>query len=296
MRIIFASLLCMQVFALSAQSDSLPVFKRERVSETFLSGRIVNANTTETLRKRVMEVKIVHRFGSMHPDLPQGRQTFFGTDNASNIRLALDYGLSDRLTLSVGRNKTKQHLDAGMKFRLITQTTDATVPVSIAWYSCASLTPETDPDSAYRVFTNRLSYTHQLIVASRISPILSFVLLPTFQHRNYVKEYVNTNNQAIETNDIFSLGTGIRLKVNKTTAILADYFFIYSDYRKNNPNLAFYHPLGIGIEVVTGGHIFQLNLTNTAGIMENDFIPYTTDTWKNGGYKLGFTITRPFKM
>jgi hypothetical protein len=279
-----------------AQDDVVPVSKKEKVYEIFLSNKIVNANTTQTLNKRILDFRITHRFGSMFLDKPQGRHTLFGFDNASNIRFSFDYGITNKLMVGIGRSKSKEHIDANFKYRMIEQTTDNSIPLSVAWYSCASYTPETDSDSSYRVIGNRVSYTHQIIIASKIAPWLSAVVLPTYQHRNYVKGYINPQNNAIESNDIFSVGMGIRFKVNKTTSLVADYFFINSPYRKNNTLNNFYNPLSIGIEIATGGHTFQLNLSNATGILENDFIPYTNDSWMNGAYKLGFTISRPFKM
>ncbi|NUM49948.1 MAG: hypothetical protein HUU48_02415 [Flavobacteriales bacterium] len=279
-----------------AQEDVMPALKKEKVYEIFLSNKIVNANTTQTLNKRVLDFRITHRFGSMYIDSPQGRHTLFGFDNASNIRFSFDYGINNKLTVGIGRSKTKEHIDANFKIRLIDQTTDASMPLSLAWYSCMSFTPEEDPDTSYREFSSRLSYIHQLILASKVSSWLSVVLLPTYQHRNHIKGFVNPENQAKETNDLFAIGTGLRLKISKTTSLVADYFIIHSPYRKNNSSLAFYNPLSVGVEIVTGGHTFQLNITNATGILENDFIPYTNDTWMKGEYKLGFTISRPFKM
>lgn len=297
MRIKFVSILVFSLpFFCVAQEEISPVLKKEKIYEIFLSNKIVNANTTQTLNKRVLDFRITHRFGSMFLDQPQGRHTLFGFDNASNIRFSFDYGITNKLTVGIGRSKTKEHIDANFKIRLIDQTTDKSMPLSVAWYSCASLTPEVDPDTSYRFFSSRLSYTHQVIIASKILPWLSAVVLPTYQHRNYVKGFVNQANNAKEMNDIFSVGAGFRLKINKTTSLVADYFFINSPYRKNNTNINFYNPLSIGLEIVTGGHTFQLNLSNASGILENDFIPYTNDTWMNGAYKLGFTISRPFKM
>ena len=139
-------------------------------------------------------------------------------------------------------------------------------------------------------------YTSQLIFARKFGSRISVALTPSYTHRNYVLANVNTSNGAVDENDIFSVGGGIRLKVSRSVSLLADYFYILSDYRKNNPATAYYNPLAVGIEIETGGHVFHMNLTNASGIIENYFIPNTTDNWLKGGYKFGFNISRVFQL
>ena len=110
--------------------------------------------------------------------------------------------------------------------------------------------------------------------------------MPTFVHRNYVFD-------SQDENDLFSIGAGARLKLNKRFAILGDYFYTFSDFREANKNV-YYAPLGLGIEIETGGHVFNMFFTNNAGIVENSFIPNTTSSWTDGEYKFGFNISRTF--
>jgi hypothetical protein len=44
----------------------------------------------------------------------------------------------------------------------------------------------------------------------------------------------------------------------------------------------------------TGGHVFHINLTNSAGLLENDYLPFNNKNWAQGGFRLGFTISRGF--
>ena len=149
--------------------------------------------------------------------------------------------------------------------------------------------PSTDPK-----FTHRFTYTTQLIVARKFSSKFSMELLPTLTHRNFIVSQTNFSNGSIDQNDIFSMGGAARLKLTKRFAVLVDYFYNFSKSRQSNTSIAYYNPLGIGVEIETGGHVFHINLTNASGIVENDFIPNTTDSWWKGGFKLGFTISRVF--
>jgi hypothetical protein len=196
-----------------------------------------------------------------------------------------------------------------LKWRFLEQTIDNKIPLSIAAYGIASLTPMLEArlyagaDSAWiananashQVFQDRFTYTSQIIFARKFGSRLSFEIAPTLTHRNYILTRINGNNFATDEANIFSLGTGIRLKLTRSFSILADYFYVMSAFRKNNPS-PYYNPLAVGIEIETGGHVFHINVTNASGIIENYFIPNTTDSWLKGGYKLGFNISRVFSL
>jgi hypothetical protein len=145
-------------------------------------------------------------------------------------------------------------------------------------------------------FPHRMVYTTQVVLARKFAPWLSIALGPSYTHRNYVLAQVNPDNNAVDENDLFSVAAGIRLKVSRSVSVLADYFFVFSDYRKNNSANPYYNPFAVGIEIETGGHVFHLNFTNAAGITENYLIPKSPDTWSKGGYKFGFNISRVFQI
>lgn len=220
----------------------------------------------------------------------------WGFDNAENIRFSFDYGITDKLQAGVGRSKTKEHLDGSLKYKLLEQTSKNSMPISLAIYSMMAYTPVRDLENYFIKPEYRLSYTFQTIIARKFGDRFSFEMLPTIVHRNYVTAFVNPHNGAEETNEIFSLGVGARLKLTKRTVLVADYFYVFSDYRLGNTAAPHYNPLGIGLEIETGGHVFYINLTNSSGIIENDFIVDTRDTWTKGGYKLGFNISRIFNF
>jgi len=144
-------------------------------------------------------------------------------------------------------------------------------------------------------FANRMSYVHQLIIASKITRGISLELLPTIVHRNYVDQTIlNPDNGSVDENDLYALGFAGRFKVSKRMAFVVDYFLTFSEYR--NDATGYYDALSVGIEIETGGHVFHINVSNSGGIIENDFIPSTESDWGNGGYRLGFNISRVFSF
>lgn len=298
----FSLILFFTLFAtlsVSSQEDLLELMgeneaSNEKVFATFKALKVINAQTNETVKKRVLDFRITHRFGNIGSQ-SGGGHTLWGFDNASNIRFSFDYGISDRLQIGIGRSKTMEHLDGSIKYKLLEQSTNS-MPISVTLFSITAFTPERNIDDRYKKFEHRLSYVHQIIIARKFTDRLSLALLPTYSHRNLVDNFVNPANNAFETNDIYSIGVAGRIKLTHRTILVADYFYNFSDYRINNPNRAYYNPLSIGIEIETGGHVFHLNLSNSAGIIENDFIPNTRDSWRNGGYKFGFNISRVFNI
>lgn len=291
----FLSLTSFQVFSQDDLLDMLMEEEKpqpEKIAYTFKAIKLINANTIETTKKHTLDFRITHRFGDMKIGESQGKHTVWGLDNATNIRFSFDYGLTDKISIGIGRSKIQEHLDGNLKYRFLEQKENG-IPISAAYFTNVALSPVANiPDDE---FANRLSYTHQLIIASKVSRWASLEVLPTFVHRNYVySSIINPENGAIDEHDLFSLGFAGRFKLTTRFAFVIDYFLTFSDFRTTGNN--YYNPLGIGVEIETGGHVFHINLTNSSGLIENNYIPQTTGSWSNGEYKLGFNISRVFTL
>ena len=244
------------------------------------------------LRKKTLEFRITHRFGNVELGESGGSHTLWGLDNASNIRFSFDYGLTDKLSIGIGRSKTAEHIDGNLKYRFLEQKSKGS-PISIAYYANAAVSPTANVPQDD--FVNRWSYTHQIIIASKLNSAISLEVLPTFVHRNFVNQTVlHPENGSVDQNDLFALGFAGRFKITKRTAFVIDYFLPFSEFRDSRND--FYDPLGVGVEIETGGHVFHINITNSAGIIENDFLPSTRSAWDEGEYKLGFNISRVFSF
>jgi hypothetical protein len=274
------------------EAETTEELGNEKVKATFKTQKLVSAQTIETVKAKTLDFRVAHRFGSLGLYDIHG---LYGFDYSDDIRISFDYGITDNLQVGVARSKRNGLVDGSIKYRPLTQTTNNKIPVSVAFMGQMGFTPQRDPDSLYLKTAHRFSYTYQMIIARKFGPKVSVELIPTINHRNIVRKYVNTeNNDAEETNTMFALGAGGRFKITQRTAILIDYFYIFSPYRQNNS--AFSNPLGIGIEVETGGHVFHATVTNAAGIVESNFLPNTTESWKGLGIKLGFNISRVFNV
>lgn len=291
-----------------AQTDLSDLFKNEletdeTVKYTFKTTRLVHAHTTKTVDKNELDFRITHRFDDIAGNAG-GIETLFGFDNVSDIRIAFEYGLTDKITLGFGRSKggsglgPKQVLDGFVKYRILEQTKKS-MPITLTAIATTELATESKTENlsainSYEEFAHRFAYVTQVIVARKFSESLSLMIMPTFIHRNYVVSEDENNN--------FAMGVGGRIKITKRMAIIFDYFYNSSKYRNDlraleeDAPITYHNPFGIGLEIETGGHVFHLNFSNSTGIIESQYIPYTDKSWLDGAFRFGFNISRVFAI
>jgi Membrane bound beta barrel domain (DUF5777) len=278
----------------SAAQDKKPV-------EIFTSQKVINANTTETVGKGKMEFKVSHNFGDIGGSFG-GLKNFFGLDNNTDVRIAFQTGIGEKLDLTFARSKgasQQQRLwEMGLKYQLLQQLeNDASHPVSLAVYANAVVASNKasafpNLDHSYKGISQRTSNVFQLILAKKIGRV-GLQINPTVVARGYSISY--------DQKTIFALGGAIRVPLSKRMNFIVDYFHpFHSQSSKDSfllkDNIKFSDPLGIGLEVVTGRHVFHLNFTNTTEILENRFIPRTITSWGRGQFRWGFTISRQFTV
>ncbi len=259
------------VFNLYAQED------REKV---FRDTRVVNGHSTEVLPKGMMKFIISHRFGA----ISSGVQQLWGLDN-STIRIGLDYAFTDNINVGFGRSSLQKHYDFYLKYRFLQQKKEGGSPISLVYYTNAAVRTIQTPQTEDLNFTNNLTFVHQLLVARKFNEFISFQIMPTYVHRNFVLDLESNN-------DIYSIGTASRIQVTKVLAFNLEYYFNLPDQLASQ----YQSSAGLGIELETKGHIFQLNFTNSLGMIAPLYIAETTGRIENGDIHFGFNITRDFKI
>lgn len=297
-----------------AQDDLLELVKEDPKNEpaksvyaTFKTTKIVNSQNIETVKKRNLDFRVTHRFGNIYNSssnnaLNEAAHSAFGLDNSTDIRTSFDYGITNELTIGIGRSKFREMNDATIKWRFLTQKENNSIPVSVCFYGNLGYTSMTT-DNLYAGIirpaktneAHRLQYASQFLIARKFNSWLSLQLMPTYIHRNFIKQQLNVANGKEDQNAMFSLGVGGRLKVSKRMALVVDYFYNFSEFQANNPE-GYYNPLGVGLEIETGGHVFHINYTNGPAILESSLLSSTQDTWTKGQIKLGFNISRWFAL
>ncbi|MEP7170996.1 MAG: DUF5777 family beta-barrel protein [Bacteroidota bacterium] len=291
--VVFAIVLPKYVFAqddLMKMAMQNPDTVRTKVIATFKTTKLISAQTNETVHKRTLDFRVAHLFGNVGKESHGGVHTFYGLDASADIRIALEYGITDKLTVGISRCKRQENYEGLAKYRLLEQTSDNKIPLAVTLFVNAAYSAVENRDgSIFPKSVDRISYTSELILARKFSSRISIELVPTLVHRNYVFS-------ALEKNDVFALGGGGRFRFTRSTSFVVDYFYSFDKLRKINNDNGFYNPLGVGFEIETGGHVFTIMFSNASGIIENDFIPNTSDSWSKWGFKLNFNISRNFKL
>jgi len=253
---------------------------KDIVTGAFKTTRIVNGQSIENVGEGVLDFRILHRFGTIN----QGGYNFYGLDQAT-MRIGLDYGLTKRLMIGIGRSTYEKQFDGFVKYRILQQQTGQhNIPLSISYAGTAIYKTLKDPNITYVPYTSdRFSFAHQVLFASKISDQFSLQVTPTLIHYNIV------DNITIP-NDFYSLGIGFRQRISKRVNITTEYYY------RNTKIAGYYDPLTVGVDIETGGHVFQLHVTNSTGMTERTFINETTGSWGKGDLRFGFNLSRVFTL
>ena len=287
--------------------------------KVFDSEKLINANTTELVGKGKMDFRVIHNFYDVAGSAG-GIKNFFGLDNAADIKIGFQIGLGNRLDMIAARTRGAENYqnsfsrvqkiwELGFKYKIMQQIeNDPSHPISLALFANPAVSSMQRPnfasptlaDSAetnFNSFSERMSQAVQLIIAHKAGKV-SLQISGNLVHRNRVITG--------DDNSIFALGGAVRIPLSKNFALIIDYFHpFHSQSAKNffktpGPTvptpIKFYDPLGVGLEILTAGHVFHLNFTNSTEILENRFIPRTVTSWGKGQYRWGFTISRAFVL
>ena len=276
-----ALLLLLLPLATLAQDDLLneidtATAAKSKVESAFKALKIVNIESTKLAAKGDLYFIVAHRFGS----LKEGFEGFYGLDEAVT-QLKFVYGLSNWLTISGARSEIAY--DFSGKFSIQPQEVNG-FPFAVAGFTSLAIN-NTLKESLYpeMKFDNRLVYVAQLLVSKKFNEKLSLELAPTFFHENFVIDDNQENSQ-------YAIGMGGRYKFAKRWSVNVD----YAAHLNRSSSSPFRDPLSIGVDLETGGHVFQMHFSNSQGIHEAGFLGNTTGSWDKGDIFFGFNLLRVF--
>lgn len=255
--------------------------KTDITTSIFKTTRLINGQSIENVGQGILDVRINHRFGTLN----SGAYNLWGLDQAS-MRIGLDYGINKRWMIGVGRSTYLKQYDAFTKYRLLRQSTGkVNMPISISYVGGLILKTidESNPTGIKYKYSDRLSYFHQLLFARKFNDYISFQLVPTLVHYNSV-------DFESQSNDLYSLGGATRIRISKRVNITGEYYYQFNKFNGAQNSLS------IGVDIETGGHVFQFHCSNSTGMTERTFIHETTGTWGNGDIHFGFNISRVFTV
>ena len=248
---------------------------------TFKATRIINGQTVESVGKNQANFIVSHRFGN----LSMGAYDFWGLDH-SVIRLGLEYGLTDRLDIGIGRSNEQKLIDGYIKYKILRQSSGVKgMPITLSWYSATYYTHQKwQSPNRDNLVSSRFYYVHQAIIARKFSDNFSLQVAPGVVHRNLVVS-------EIDQNDVPFVGIAGRFKLTNRFSLNTEYFWILPGQTAD----VFINPLAIGFDIETGGHIFQLHFSNSRGRTEKS-IPENKNNWLSGDIGFGFNIIRHFSL
>ncbi len=269
----------------SLQSEEKP--KPSPVYATFKSTRVVNLQSNETMKAKHMDFRIQHRFGPIE----NGAYDLFGLDGAV-LRLGFDYGITDRLMIGVGRNTVGKTYDGSLKYKLLQQEKNGR-PFSVGLFGSAAIsTLEWEDPTRDNKFSSRLSYCGQVIFTRKFNEYVSLALVPSMVHYNLVPDKETPN-------DIFALGIGGSFKMSRSIRFNIEYIPRLNGRdqpKQANGDPTYYDAVAFGVDIETGGHVFQLHFTNSTGLIEQQFIGHNDNPVTFSELRFGFNISRTFSF
>jgi len=286
---LFAFTAAMYVSSANAQDDLMTMMEKDAkpaidyTSASFKTTRIVIGQSIELPPKGNLLFLITHHFGAINT----GYENLYGLKSAS-IRLGLEYGLNDWLGFGAGLNTDRNTWDGFVKVKVLRQSKGARkMPVTIDLFGNTAIytTKWPNPDRT-NYFSSRITYAFQVMVARKFGNAISLQITPSYVHKNMVPT-------SDDHNDIFTLGGGGRVKVSKRVSINAEYHHLFKGQVVSTKA---YDSFSLGIDIETGGHVFQIFLTNSYGEYEETFLTDTRGKWSNGDIFLGFNISRIFTI
>ena len=250
----------------------------------FKSSRLILSQTTETVKKHNLNFLVIHRFGDF-AGKQGGGQLYYGLDDVADVYLGFEYGVTDNLNIDIGRSTIQGLADLEIKYAILHQTADGSSPVAVTLLGEGAVRPY--GFITYPTAHDRFSYLGQVMIARKFSSFLSLQVTPSYV----------TNNSSIplvpgSEENYFALAAAARVKLTNHMGLILDYAHPFSSFR--NTGNGFYDPVGLGIEIETGGHVFTLNVTNARAINEINYLNDTQSNISKGQFRVGFTISRMF--
>ena len=247
-------------------------------SAVFKGLKVINFESTKLVAKKGFNFIVSHRFGTVK----KGFQNLFGLDEAVT-HLNFVYGLSDNINISASRSSNQKIYEVATKFRLVNQQAGK-IPFTVVGYTSVLANTSLDTDNLPKLeFKHRLSYVAQLLVSRKMNNNLSLILSPTFFHDNYLTDDFQENSQ-------YGIGFGGRYKLGKRWSLNME----YGVHLNRSENSLYKNPFSIGVDLETGGHVFQLLFTNSQSMNTNGVFGTSTGEWGESDVYFGFNLARSF--
>jgi hypothetical protein len=279
------SLICvLTIFLAGTVSGQM---KRERSSaaqvspEPFWATSIVTLPSVTAVPAGDLVFTIQHAFGPVS----DGFKELFGLDRSANIRFGLDYGVSDRVSIGVGRSRYDKVYDVRTQIGLATWMRGSKATMLSVFGNIG-----VDSQDNGSEFGDRLSSYASVLVAHTVSDKFSIQVSPAWTHFNLTRENVVFGGGIEkEASDMVSLGLAGRYVVSTRASIMMEYIPVLGTRSDGTSDV-----FSVGVDLETGGHIFQLFVTSTQWIAPQYVVAKSRDNFFDGDFGFGFNVHRAF--
>lgn len=281
------ALLFLMIFPslLMAQLERERVVTNQPEELIFMAPRNINLYTVEPLSKGELHYSIMHTFG----EVSGGVRNLWGVDQGANVRFSFEYGFGEKLSLGIGRSSMDKVYDVSARYSLLRQMQGKGSPLSVTVIPSIGITTGSFGFlSRDYSFSDRLNFNLATPIARKVSDKLSLQIVPMITHFNRVGFELNVADPDVNT--YYSVGVGGRYKITPRTAITFQYIPPITDAEELDQNI------GIGIDIETGGHVFQMFFTTSRALNESYLVSSGNGDFFDGGYRFGFNINRLFRV
>jgi Membrane bound beta barrel domain (DUF5777) len=280
-KILCLCMICLLTGAtLSAQVTEKPAKDNRPVRAPFESQYLINNQTVIVPTAKTLEYVIQHRFGTLNSE----SFDLLGLYAPSNIRMGINFSLTKDLVLGIGSTKSSKMQDANVKYAILRQTRSGSIPVSMSFYGNAAIDARDKDLVQFSSATNRLSYYGQLIISRKFNHRLSLQVSPSFGHFNIVEADVLHDNIMVSVNG--------RYRIVNQTSVIFEY-----DYQLTNQTAISPKPnIGLGIEMSTSSHAFQIFVSSFDKIIPQRNMVYGVNDFAENEILIGFNITRLWNL
>jgi hypothetical protein len=252
---------------------------------TFPTPRHLNLPTPEPLARGEFYYSIMHTFG----EVKEGAGTFWGIDRGANVRFSMEYGITDRMSVLVARSSMDRVYEMGARVRLLAQTSDGSTPVSLGLQVSGGIMTLDEEFLSESAALLERTHVSAAIPISWGRESLSLLLVPMAASLDRTFAFQRVNNPA----DLRHLGLGLGARVKRgrvtsfTAQALPTYGMTSGDVRT---------VLGLGVDLETGGHVFQMFFTNSQGLNDTYLLAAPIGDIGDGGFRFGFNLNRSFQL
>jgi hypothetical protein len=267
-----------------AQLERTRVQEVSPVELTFMAPRNINLYTVEPLSPGELHYSIMHTFGTVDT----GIRNLYGIDQGANVRFSFEYGLTDRFSLGFGRSSLDKVVDFTGRYLLLTQMSDDSMPVSVSLNSSLGINTSSFGFLAQDyTFDERLNFAGSVLIARKFSDEFSLQLSPTVVHFNRVGQELNIADPNLNT--YYAIGVASRYKIKPRTALSAQYIPTLNGENRS-------YNLAIGIDIETGGHVFQMFFTTSRALNDQYLVAGENGNFFERQFRFGFNVNRLFNI